>query len=1122
MEITRGLAETDGPGSYSWDTQGLAPGTYHVYGMVMDGDNPPVYAYAPGTVTIADSADLVASQSISPAPVHTSDAVTHTFTVTNDGPDTAHGVSATADFTGAVSIDPAASFSAAAVSPTFEDISATGTQMLVNQDDATDQIDIPFDFNFFGNDYSTIYASSNGLLTFESPVSDYTNTNLSSYPAVPTIAPFWDDLITGADGVYWEVRGTAGEQRLIVQWQNAAFLNGGSSTLTFEAVLFEGSNEIQFNYGNLTTGAAGPDEGGSATAGVKDAGSNRLILAYNDGPNAFVGSNKSTLLSQPAGTNWYEIPLDAGDEVVLETATPEGDLDPTLELRRPDDSIVTTDDNSSSDGRNARIDYTATETGVYRVGVGAAAATTGEFVLQVTRSFGDLANGEAKSFDVGETAPDAAGTLESNLLVRSDSYDPDFSNDVDDLITPVEAVSVDPPDLTVFVSQAGDPALGEDFAYELTVQNNGAGPASNVVLTHSFGNSIYVDSSASQGTTSFDFVNTITANLGTIAAGGAATVEVTLRPFAAGDLVCTSSVASDEEDAESLDNSLISRFEIAPTAPTPADLRVSLTASDLNPTVGDEITLHVEVTNDGSGIASGVVVSTLLPTGLMFLGATAEQGNYDPDTGLWNVGNLRDSLTRTLDIRTWVLSGQPATVTAEVEQVSEPDPDSTPGNGVPTEDDFGAVDIVPLSALRDVYGVDAGRKLTVFAGAGVLANDIKPKGCKLTAELVSDVSKGTLELRPNGSFTYIPGPGFDGVDSFTYKNRDDLGVESNVQTVTLATQIVSFRRSANSFNEAGKNNKLILDLRVAPTHPYDVPFTVLAKTAQGFGEDYTLADGIVTFAPGQRTQTISVVLTNDTTDEATEIFEVRLGTPPAGLVVGTRNSDIVSIRDNDPLPKVGFDTKSGSWDENASGSVAVSLSAPSQRTVTVQYAATGGTAKSPDDYVLTRGTLTFLPGETTKYITVPVIDDGIDEPDERIVIALSRPANASVSGGRFTYTILDDDAAPTVSFSTASVAFDENAGRVAITISLSAPSAFATSVKFSVTGGTATLGRDFGLAAGTVRFRPGETTKTIYLRVINDKTVEPDETVIISLASPVNLTLGNITDLTVTLQDDDA
>jgi RHS repeat-associated protein len=438
---------------------------------------------------------------------------------------------------------------------------------------------------------------------------------------------------------------------------------------------------------------------------------------------------------------------------------------------------------------------------------------------------------------------------------------------------------------------------------------------------------------------------------------------------------------------------------------------------------------------------------------------------------------------------------------------------------------FGTQVVQHPAAVRDVYAVDAGKKLTVGAAAGVLANDTKLAGRTRTAVLVDNAAKGTLALKADGSFTYTPGANFDGIDTFTYLVRDNTGRESNVQTVTLATQIVNFRTSTVSFSEAANATatRLMLDLRVAPTAPITFPFFVVPLTAIGGGVDFTLADGTVTFAAGQKTQTIAFTLNNDVLNEGTEQFQVWLGTMPEKVAAGPRNVTTVSVTDNDPLPKVGFRAKTGSGQENANGAMEIFLSAPSGRSVTVTYAVSASsTAKAPGDHGLINSTVTFQPGETSKFIVIPIVDDALDELDERIVVTLAKPVNAVVAGNTsFTYTIIDNDAPPTVQFTSGASAHDESAGTIPITVTLAAASGLTASVKFRVVGGTAKSGTDFVLASGTLTFKPGEVTKTINVRIINDKTGEPDETVIIALSDAKNAMLGTTAEHTLTILDDD-
>ncbi len=54
--IAQGIAETDGPAQYVWETTGVAAGDYYVYAMILDGQNPPVMAYSDSTLRITDHA----------------------------------------------------------------------------------------------------------------------------------------------------------------------------------------------------------------------------------------------------------------------------------------------------------------------------------------------------------------------------------------------------------------------------------------------------------------------------------------------------------------------------------------------------------------------------------------------------------------------------------------------------------------------------------------------------------------------------------------------------------------------------------------------------------------------------------------------------------------------------------------------------------------------------------------------------------------------------------------------------------------------------------------------------------------------------------------------------------
>jgi hypothetical protein len=89
----------------------------------------------------------------------------------------------------------------------------------------------------------------------------------------------------------------------------------------------------------------------------------------------------------------------------------------------------------------------------------------------------------------------------------------------------------------------------------------------------------------------------------------------------------------------------------------------------------------------------------------------------------------------------------------------------------------------PPVANNDAYSARKNWVLLVRA-PGVLANDTDPDGSRLKAVLVRRPAHGALFLNHDGFFIYLPKPGFEGRDTFTYKASDGINT-SNVATVTI-------------------------------------------------------------------------------------------------------------------------------------------------------------------------------------------------------------------------------------------------------------------------------------------------------------------------------------------------
>ena len=168
------------------------------------------------------------------------------------------------------------------------------------------------------------------------------------------------------------------------------------------------------------------------------------------------------------------------------------------------------------------------------------------------------------------------------------------------------------------------------------------------------------------------------------------------------------------------------------------------------------------------------------------------------------------------------------------------------------------------------------------------------------------------------------------------------------------------------------------------------------------GNDYKLTAGTLTFQPGETSKEIAVEVINDIAVEADETILVALSNPTAGHL-GPNKVHTITILDDDPAIDFAAAVSSISED-GGTAKVTVKLANASTKIVTVNYAATGGTAVQGTDYKLTAGTLTFQPGETSKEIAVEVINDDAVEADETIVLALTNPVKGHL-GANKTHTI---------------------------------------------------------------------------------------------------------------------
>ena len=224
----------------------------------------------------------------------------------------------------------------------------------------------------------------------------------------------------------------------------------------------------------------------------------------------------------------------------------------------------------------------------------------------------------------------------------------------------------------------------------------------------------------------------------------------------------------------------------------------------------------------------------------------------------------------------------------------------------------------------------------------------------------------------------------------------------------------------------------------------------------------------------------------------------------------------VSVADSSAL-----EDPPGGFRHPSSISFSLTLSAFTSQVVSVDYSTAAGTATSGVDFVPTSGTLSFPPNVTSQPVSVPILDDVIDEPDETLFLNLANPTGGVLVDAQAVGTILDQDPPPDLSVADPSV-LEGNQGQhsLAFVPTLSLPSGKTITLDYATGGGTATAGSDYLAAAGSLTFPPGTTALPVDVPVLGDLLNEGDETLGLSLTNAVDVNLP-LVPVTGTILDDD-
>jgi len=428
------------------------------------------------------------------------------------------------------------------------------------------------------------------------------------------------------------------------------------------------------------------------------------------------------------------------------------------------------------------------------------------------------------------------------------------------------------------------------------------------------------------------------------------------------------------------------------------------------------------------------------------------------------------------------------------------------------------------------YTIDA--TATIPAGqnsVNVSVNVIDDKIIEGTETVVMTLGDG--QSATFGSFTIDPTKA-----TATVNIADDDDILANKQL-----SIVNISDAA----EPATNGKFMISLPTGVTVAEDLTIQyTIAGTATN-GTDYTTLNGTVVMPAGQSSVEMPVMVIDDKIIEENETVIATLTGGASTKFTGfqpaaTAATATVTIMDDDNTTanRVISIIKGADAAEPAiNGAFIFSLPAglTASAPVTITYTV-GGTATPGVDYRTLSGTVTIPAGENRVTVPVTVIDDLIVEETENVTATISTITAtglgnfaASSTQGAATVLIADDDNIPANRVLSVVKTTDaaEPSTNGAFTISLPTGITFTDDVTVNYTiSGTATNGVDYTMSA-TATIPAGQNSVSVAVNVIDDKIIEGDETVILTLADGKSSTFGSFTinpaqaAATVTIADDD-
>ena len=253
-----------------------------------------------------------------------------------------------------------------------------------------------------------------------------------------------------------------------------------------------------------------------------------------------------------------------------------------------------------------------------------------------------LTNSATATLEITALVTQTGSITDTASMTAQDQYDP----------TGYESKNVNlnvPASADIAVTQSANtttPYYHQNVTLTITVTNKGPDTANNINITDYLPSGLqFISATPSTGSYNGEIWTISSLN-----SGASATLSIVAQTLTAGSIINTGAKTGETEYDWNTSNDQQSINLNVPVPTTQADIGVTQTINDTTPNIGDLVTITIRVKNNGPNTASGIKITDLLPSGLIYSSSSTRTGTYDSNSGVWTITSINSGRTATLTI----------------------------------------------------------------------------------------------------------------------------------------------------------------------------------------------------------------------------------------------------------------------------------------------------------------------------------------------------------------------------------------------------------------------------------------------------------------------------------------